>query len=120
MWKKMDSLAIITLDLSVLLMVLDDGTFVVAAEFDGADFLAVSPADTDFTFDFSLSLLPLSFWTIFAYEDVAVDDDTFLVVDSSLVAAEIADILSRSPVFFDCRFRLSLVLDFGLIRLISA
>lgn len=39
---------------------------------------------------------------MFAYEDVAVDvvddDDTILVVDSSLVAAEVADILSR----FNC------------------
>lgn len=75
----------------------NDGTFVAATEFDGPDFLAVSPAEFDFTCDFSLSL-PLSFWTMFAYEDVAVDDNTFLVVDSSLVAAEIADILSRSPV----------------------
>lgn len=39
-----------------------------------------------------------------------VDDDTFLVVDSSLVAAEVADILSRSTVFFDRRFRLNLTL----------
>lgn len=88
---------------------LDDGTFVTAeAEFVEADFLAVSPAEVVFTFVFSLS--PLSFWTMFAYEDVAVgaaDDDTVLVVDSSLVAAEIADILSSfTRVFFDCRCRL--------------
>lgn len=106
----------LTLVLSVLLLVLDDGTFVAAAvEFVGVDFLAVSPAGFVFTFDFSLSL-PLSFWTMFAYDDEAVVDvdvvvdDTFLIVVSSLVAAEVADILSRSPVFFDRRFRLNLVL----------
>lgn len=50
---------------------------------------------------------------MFAYDDVAVGvvvDDTFLVVVSSLVAAEVADILSCSPVFFDRRFRLNMVL----------
>lgn len=62
--------------LSVLLLVLDDGTFVAAvavgaaatvvavtpaAAFDGPDFLAVSPAvNVVFTFNFSLSL-PVSF-----------------------------------------------------------
>lgn len=45
----------LTLVLSVLLLVLSDGTFIAAA----ADFLAVSPAGFDFTFDLSLS--PLSF-----------------------------------------------------------
>lgn len=96
-----------TLVLSVLVLLLDDdnGTFVAAIEFVGVDFLVVSPTGVVFTFDFSLSL-PLSFWTMFAYDDVAVDvvvDDTFLVVVSLLVAAEIADILSRSPVFLDRR-----------------
>lgn len=96
---------IYTLDLSVL--VLDDGTFVAGAPAE-FDFLAVSLAEMDFTFDFSLSL---SFCTMFAYEDDVVDvvefDDTILVVDSSLVAAEVADILSR----FNCVLR-SLI-EFG-------
>lgn len=98
----------------------DDGTFVVAAaaifaaEFDGLDFFAISPAADvdDFTCDLSLSLLAWSFWTIFAYDDdvvgvaaaggdgvvivvvAAVDDDPVLFADSSLAAAGVADILS--------------------------
>lgn len=104
-------LDLLTLFLSVLLLVLDDdGTFVAAVWFVGVDFLAVSPAEFVFTCDFSLSL-PLSFWTMFAYDDdVVVVDDTFLVVVSSLAAAEVADILSRLTVFFDRRFRLNLIL----------
>lgn len=116
----------LTLDLSVLLLDDvddddDDGTFVVAAaamlaaEFDGLDFFAISPAVDvdDFTCDLSFSLFAWSFWTIFAYDDdvvggvvavvvvdgVVVEDDTVLFADSSLAAAGVADILSNSPAY---------------------
>lgn len=98
--------------------VVEDGTFVVAfaAKFVGLDFFAIWSPAADFI---SLSWA-WSFWTIFAYDDVAVvdvagdgdvivvvvDDDTVFVADSSLAAAGVADILSlifACRYFFNCR-----------------